>query len=198
MNALVAFRTDGIGVRTPIAQSRRDPTPLSSGKQALSALKSTPSAQKSSSDGTASRTVDQELDRDAFLQLLVTEMQYQDPLEPVDNAQMLAQLAQFSALEQMDNLNDGFDTLSGNIDQLNFISATSLLGQQVTGVDMNGQLREGVVERVHLDGSIVYLTVDGALMSMAGVTGIGTQDDESSGTSGTTDGAKTVLPFSFR
>ena len=45
-----------------------------------------------------------ELGKDAFLQLLMTQMQYQDPLEPVDNSQMLAQLAQFSALEQMQNV----------------------------------------------------------------------------------------------
>lgn len=45
-----------------------------------------------------------ELDKDAFINLLVTQMKYQDPLEPVDNSEMLAQLAQFSALEQMMNV----------------------------------------------------------------------------------------------
>lgn len=45
-----------------------------------------------------------ELDKDAFIQLLVTQMKYQDPLEPMDNSQMLAQLAQFTALEQMMNV----------------------------------------------------------------------------------------------
>ncbi len=45
-----------------------------------------------------------ELDKDVFLNLLVTQMKYQDPLEPMDNSQMLAQLAQFTALEQMTNV----------------------------------------------------------------------------------------------
>lgn len=45
-----------------------------------------------------------ELDKDAFIQLLVTQMQYQDPLEPMDNSEMLAQMAQFTALEQMMNV----------------------------------------------------------------------------------------------
>lgn len=45
-----------------------------------------------------------ELDKDAFINLLVTQMKYQDPLEPVDNSEMLAQLAQFTALEQMMNV----------------------------------------------------------------------------------------------
>ncbi len=45
-----------------------------------------------------------EMDKDAFINLLVTQMKYQDPLEPMDNSEMLAQLAQFSALEQMMNV----------------------------------------------------------------------------------------------
>jgi len=44
------------------------------------------------------------LDKDAFLNLLMTQMKYQDPLDPMDNQQMMAQLAQFSALEQMTNV----------------------------------------------------------------------------------------------
>ena len=111
----------------------------------------------------------QELGQDAFLRLLMTQIQYQDPLEPVDNADMLAQLAQFASLEQMNNLNDATELLSGNIDQLNFITANSLLGRTVSGIDVNGQPISGLVEKVHLDGSLVYLTVGGQLMSMAGV-----------------------------
>lgn len=45
------------------------------------------------------------LDKDDFLLLLVTQMQYQDPLEPASNTEYVAQLAQFSELEQMQNLN---------------------------------------------------------------------------------------------
>lgn len=55
-----------------------------------------------------------EMGKDQFLQLLVTQMQYQDPLDPQDNAEYVAQLAQFSALEQMTNMNVAMETL-GNI-----------------------------------------------------------------------------------
>lgn len=121
-----------------------------------------------------------ELDRDAFLRLLVLEMQNQDPLEPVDNTDMIAQLAQFSALEQMNNLNASFEgvteslgQLSGNIDQLNFISAQNLLGRQVQGLSEQGELVEGRVDGIHLDGSIVVLNIGGTLVPMSGVLRIG-------------------------
>lgn len=46
------------------------------------------------------------LDKDAFLQLLVAQMQYQDPLEPTDNTEYMSQLAQFSSVEELQNLNN--------------------------------------------------------------------------------------------
>ncbi len=130
----------------------------------------------SSGTGNAiTNAVESDLGKDAFLQLLVTQMQYQDPLNPVDNTEMIAQLAQFSSLEQMQNLNTGFTTLSGNIDQLNFLSASNMLGKDVSGITEDGKLVEGTVERVQLNGSLVYLTVDGELLSMAGVLSIADQ-----------------------
>ncbi|MGL5674982.1 MAG: flagellar hook assembly protein FlgD [Cellulosilyticaceae bacterium] len=48
----------------------------------------------------------QELDKDMFMQLMLTQLQYQDPMNPMDNQEMLAQLAQFTALEQMKNVAD--------------------------------------------------------------------------------------------
>lgn len=50
------------------------------------------------------------LDKDAFLNLLVTQMQYQDPLQPTTNTEYMAQLAQFSTVEELQNLATSFDT----------------------------------------------------------------------------------------
>lgn len=66
------------------------------------------------------------LDKDAFLKLLVTQMQYQDPLNPQDNAEYVAQLAQFSALEQMTNVYSAVNNLGSMIDNIN---STTLVGQ---------------------------------------------------------------------
>jgi flagellar basal-body rod modification protein FlgD len=129
-------------------------------------------AESTQASSAPNRTPQSDLDKDMFLQLLVLQMQNQDPLQPVENTEMIAQLAQFSALEAMTNLQDEFAVMSGNIDQLNFISAGQLLGRTVVGVDLEGEIRRGVVEGVHLNGSTVVLTVDGGLMSMAGITRI--------------------------
>ncbi|MCI5639975.1 MAG: flagellar hook capping protein, partial [Lachnospiraceae bacterium] len=50
------------------------------------------------------RSTGSEMGKEEFLQLLVAQMKYQDPLEPTDNTEYVSQLAQFSELEQMQNL----------------------------------------------------------------------------------------------
>ena len=52
-----------------------------------------------------------ELGKDSFLKLLTTQLQYQDPLNPMENSEFVAQLAQFSSLEQLQGLSDGMESL---------------------------------------------------------------------------------------
>lgn len=135
----------------------------------LNAIQKSNESSGSSSTGDIVSATQNELGKDAFLQLLVTQMQYQDPLQPADNTEMIAQLAQFSSLEQMNNLNDKFAEFSGNLDQLNFLSASGMIGREVSGIDVDGELLQGQVDGVKLIGSVVYLTVGDRQMSMAGV-----------------------------
>ncbi len=58
-----------------------------------------------------------DLDKNAFLQLLVTELKYQNPMDPADNKDFIAQLAQFSALEQTTNLNESFGAMGASQQQ---------------------------------------------------------------------------------
>lgn len=76
-----------------------------------------------------------ELGRDAFLQLLVTQLRYQDPINPLEARDMVAQLAQFSSLEQLQAMGEGLSALSLGLESLNLgsarLEAMSLLGRAV-------------------------------------------------------------------
>lgn len=66
-----------------------------------------------------------QMGKDDFLALLTNQMKNQDPMNPTDNTQMMAQLAQFSSLEQMQNLNQSFEAYRG----------IGMIGKLVQGVD---------------------------------------------------------------
>lgn len=188
MNALVTFRNNGLGNLSITRKQKNEAmTAITSSYRAkLSSILKTgenksmdpgsattkTAATKTAGTDKTSGMPTKELGRDAFLQLLVLELQNQDPLEPVKNSEMVAQLAQFSSLEQMEALNGSFETLSGNVDQLNFISAQGLLGKYVEGMNSDGEITTGFVDSVYLDGSIVVLNVDGEIMPMSGVLSI--------------------------
>lgn len=72
------------------------------------------------------------LGKDAFLKLLVTQLQHQDPLNPLDDKQFIAQLAQFSSLEQMNNISDGINSLVTKTSQQDMLSAVNYIGKEVT------------------------------------------------------------------
>lgn len=211
MNALVSFRATGAGTFSPnradreavwqkltaslrakAGEARAEAKATAASTTSTTGAKST--TQKSDTNLTGD--LDDALGRDAFLQLLVTQMQNQDPLEPVDNSEMVAQLAQFSALEQMTNLNTSFEAvqneitylndqityLSGNVDQANFIAAQEMLGLFVEGVTIEGEVVSGKVESVHLEGSTVLLFIEDEFVPMSGVLGISTEPTESGDT----------------
>ena len=77
-----------------------------------------------------------ELGKDAFLQLLVTQMQYQDPLDPQDNSEYLSQLAQFSALEQMTNVADSLEKVNSLVSNMD---TSVLVGQLSSMIDKDLQ-----------------------------------------------------------
>ncbi|MDR3357766.1 MAG: flagellar hook assembly protein FlgD [Desulfovibrio sp.] len=72
------------------------------------------------------------LDKDSFLLLLVTQFKYQDPLNPMDDKEFVAQMSQFSSLEQLMNLNTGMEGLTQATGNQQMINATSYIGKQVT------------------------------------------------------------------
>jgi len=89
------------------------------------------------------------LGKDDFLQLLVAQMQNQDPLEPMDNTDFIAQLAQFSSLEQMSNIADGIDQSNEwdylQMQSINNVMAAGLIGKEVKA-SYSGIYFDGVSE----------------------------------------------------
>ncbi len=73
-----------------------------------------------------------ELDKDDFLKILITQLQHQDPTNPMQDREFIAQMAQFSSLEQMTNMASSFGKLSG---VLYSSEAQSLLGRNVEVLD---------------------------------------------------------------
>ncbi|HDL01234.1 MAG TPA: hypothetical protein ENH23_03265 [candidate division Zixibacteria bacterium] len=76
----------------------------------------------------------QELGKDDFLELLMAQLQNQDPLEPMSNEESIAQLAQFSTLEQMNNIADGIDK-SNDLDFLQMQSLNNVMASGLIGKD---------------------------------------------------------------
>ncbi|HHY70581.1 MAG TPA: flagellar hook capping protein [Thermoanaerobacterales bacterium] len=88
------------------------------------------------------------LGKDDFLKLLVTQIRYQNPLEPMDNKEYIAQLAQFSSLEQMQNLNM----------QVANLSAISTIGKTAKAVVEQKEV-EGIIKGIAFDKGRVNLIV---------------------------------------
>jgi len=80
---------------------------------------------------TNAATGNKELGKDAFLQLLVTQLKNQNPLEPQDNGEFVAQLAQFSSLEGITTLNETVSGIAGNYNSSQALQASSLVGRSV-------------------------------------------------------------------
>ncbi len=114
----------------------------------------------------AERNAKSALDKDAFMKLLVEQMANQDPLSPTADSDFIAQLAQFSMLEQIDSLND---TMTQG-------QAYSMVGKNVSigVIDEAGEvsLLNGVVEKVFRSGGIDYVVVGGAIYPAADVVSV--------------------------
>jgi flagellar basal-body rod modification protein FlgD len=108
------------------------------------------------------KTVKTNLDRDDFLKLLITQLQHQDPTSPVQDKEFIAQMAQFSSLEQMTNMSTGFQKLSG---LLASSEASQVLGKTVEIRD-GGNLVRGVVDRV-VRGESPLVGVNGGIYDFA-------------------------------
>jgi len=117
-----------------------------------------------SDSGTDSSTV---LGKDDFLQLMITKLQYQDPLNPTTDEDFIAQLAQFSSLEQMSNIADAIESSNQwdylQMQSLNNVMSSNLIGKEVTadfsGVYFDGDSKPEVSYTLTQDASKVVFEI---------------------------------------
>lgn len=110
------------------------------------------------------------LDKNAFLQLMVTQMQYQDPLQPQDNSQFMAQLAQFTSLEQMTNVAQSTNQLL-QMTQISF--EHQLIGTNVTVTDSNNNPVTGTVDSIKFVNGDPQLVVGGNTYPLSSLSSMG-------------------------
>lgn len=100
------------------------------------------------------------LGKDAFLRLLLTQLRHQDPMSPVEDQQFLAQMAQFSALEQMQNLAKAMDAFASvQLQVSSWTQSVGLIGRKVTLTNADGADMTGTVTAVRLKEGVPYLVV---------------------------------------
>ncbi|MBD3246352.1 MAG: flagellar hook capping protein [Candidatus Omnitrophica bacterium] len=105
------------------------------------------------------------LGKNDFLQLLLTQMQNQDPLDPLKNEEFIAQLAQFNSLEQLVNLNTTMESM-GTLQILT--SSSSLIGRTVEAADGEDTVQGQVQEVAFLKGDIaLQLDAGGRLVEVS-------------------------------
>ncbi|WP_319411812.1 flagellar hook assembly protein FlgD [uncultured Cohaesibacter sp.] len=129
----------------------------------VGATSSTTSSQSSSSTSDAMT-----LDYDAFLQMMVTQMEYQDPTNPTDMSEQMGQLASFSNVEQNIQTNNKLDTL---LSQLYVNQSASLVGKTLSATQ-NGTEISGTIASVTVctDGVVASLEDGTDVLVGAGVT----------------------------
>lgn len=100
------------------------------------------------------------LDKDAFLQLLVAQMKYQDPLEPTSNTEYISQLATFSSLEEMQNLNTSMEAQQAT----NLVGKTVIM--KITSNTGSSNVVQGRVDYIVKERGNLYLSIDDNLYSL--------------------------------
>ena len=125
---------------------------------------------KNATSTTSTKEKSSTLGKDDFLQLLVAQMKFQDPLEPTSNTEYIAQYATFSEVEQIQNMSKSMD----------LSRASSLVGQtvQITSTDDNGKetTKMGKVDYVKYENGKAMVSVDEELYSLDDVTYVCDQD----------------------
>ncbi|ATP42362.1 flagellar hook assembly protein FlgD [Solibacillus sp. R5-41] len=124
-----------------------------------------------------------ELGKDAFLKILITQLQNQDPTSPMDDKEFIAQMAQFSSLEQMQNMTKAMENLLVSQNQTQLMSYSSFIGKEVKWHELTDKLDEagkpifnegtGVIKELKFaNGEPVFILADGKEITPGNISSI--------------------------
>jgi flagellar basal-body rod modification protein FlgD len=100
------------------------------------------------------------LGKDDFLKILITQLQNQDPLNPMQDKEFIAQMAQFSTLEQMTNMGKSLENFLKSQEQNYMLQASMLIGKTVTYTDENNEEKTAVVKSVSFKDGKTFFQFD--------------------------------------
>jgi flagellar basal-body rod modification protein FlgD len=98
------------------------------------------------------------LSRQEFLSLLTAQLTHQDPLNPMENSELMNQMVMLENLQSQMTLSD---SIKGLLHESRVGSASSLMGKTVRGINAGGQVTTGVVTGVAITGSVIELVLNG-------------------------------------
>lgn len=143
------------------------------------------------------QTGNSELGKDAFLQLLITQLQHQDPTNTMDDREFISQMAQFSSLEQMQNMTKAMESLLVSQQQTQMMGYSSFIGKEVKWHEITDEKDEkgdfvvnegtGIIESLKfVDGTVEFILADGKKITPGNISGIlgspGTNSNDNSET----------------
>ena len=123
-------------------------------------LTSAPASTPSPSTATNAAEPDA-IGRDAFLNLLIAQLEHQNPLSPMENTEFTAQLAQFSVLEQMEAMNSSLGALLSSQEALGGMQATGFIGKEIRAAGNAIGVRQGETPSVSytLDADSTHVNI---------------------------------------
>ena len=143
-----------------------------------SGVNSSSSSSASSSSSSSTANPYSSLTLNDFVQLLVTELEQQDPTQPVDNSTILNEVGQMDSISSNMQLNTTMQSMQLGQD---VNTGSSLLGKTVTGTDTNNNSVDGVVDSVTVSSGNVQLNVGSQVMDISKVASIVSGSSSTSG-----------------
>ena len=126
-----------------------------------------------SKTNTATKEVNNSLGKDEFLKFLVAQLKNQDPMSPMQDADFIAQLAQFSSLEQMSNMATSVEALRASMTMLYSQSlltqGAALIGKEAVGIDSKGAEISGRITSVSWLNNSLAVMVGNTLLSLENI-----------------------------